>query len=399
MKFTQITFGNDSATVYIYKFNLSEERITPRLYICNPTETKSLSSYINSLPSDIEPVIGINGGLFYTFNPLIRPRQIAVKDQVSYNTDGNVYDLMDLVFDNDNNLRIEKTDSTYVSNTNIKWIRSGAFNLIKDGSPVSFDTSSPNYSLYSETAERTAIGVDASFKKVTIVSTKTGSLSGAELQSVMMNYGDSVNAAVAMDGGHSTTLWANGEIKVNRYAGSLAERPISDAIIFTRSKTTEVSGYTLYAKNTPFRVREHVVSGNYGSNTVPIGGRATILQFIPGFQTDGYQWARVYYEPNNAYGYAQLDTSSDYIIERTPYASTIYLKANNIQFRIRPSVVNGIPFYTVPIGDKAQITAFKSGFESDGYQWVSTNYVDSDGLSHSGYSQLDLQNAYTIITG
>lgn len=395
MKFNQVTHGIYNATVYIYQFDLDKENITPRLFICAPNESKSLSTYVNELSGTMEPVIAINGGLFNTFAPYIHPLQIAVKNQQVFNSDNQV-EILDLLFDSSNNFRIERTDSSYINDTSISWIRSGAFTLIENGSAVVYDPLSSYYHLISEYSARTAIGVDSTFKKVTIVSTKTGSLNGQELQEVMSTYGDHVNAAVALDGGNSTTLWANGEIKVNRYSIPLAERPISDAIIFTRNKTSNVSGYSLRAKNTQFCIREHVVSGNI-LHTVTTGLSAEIVQFIPEFQTDGYQWARVKYQvgSNTIYGYSQLDTSSDYqVIKTNNNASTIYLKAITTSFRVRDCAVNGSTLEVVPVGQKARINALATGFASDGYQWANVTY---NGVT--GWSQLDLQGAYTIVEG
>lgn len=309
-------------------------------------------------------------------------------------------EIMDDFYRESEGLLIQRSYPSDVTDTSIKWLRSGAYNLIDGYSKDVFDYIRDNVemhsSLFTERGAKNAIGLIGNSKKdIIIVSTKDGGVTGFELQNLLEEYGTSY--AIGLDGGGSTTLWADGTLKIARDSLVLdGQRAITDAIIFTRNKTSNVSGYSLRAKNTQFCIREHVVSGNI-LHTVTTGLSAEIVQFIPEFQTDGYQWARVKYQvgSNTIYGYSQLDTSSDYqVIKTNNNASTIYLKAITTSFRVRDHAVNGSTLEVVPVGQKARINALATGFASDGYQWANVTY---NGVT--GWSQLDLQGAYTIVEG
>lgn len=216
--------------------------------------------------------------------------------------------------------------------------------------------------------------------------TYLGKMTGEDQGNFLKSMGYSIG--FNLDGGLSSNIICNGE-KAIGYS-----RNILDAFVAVKKNDSPtpdptLSGISLKAQNTPFRVRSSVVNGTE-LVMVPVGSSAQILQFIPGFQSDGYQWA--YVEYNGIKGYSQLDTSSDYLIQKSVSASTVYLKASKLQFRIRSNPVNGTQLALVPVGGQARIVSTNTAFSSDGYQWA---YVDYNGTF--GYSQLDLQNAYTIV--
>lgn len=67
----------------------------------------------------------------------------------------------------------------------------------------------------------------------------------------------------------------------------------------------------LNATQASFRVRSAPVNGSTLA-IVPQGGRATILEYLPGFKSDGYQWCKVNY--NGTVGYSQIDTYNCYTV-------------------------------------------------------------------------------------
>ncbi|MBR2685292.1 MAG: phosphodiester glycosidase family protein [Erysipelotrichaceae bacterium] len=403
MKFNQRTYGLSNATLYIYRFNLEDDDVKPEL-LCDGTSKMKLTAFVNSIPASKEPVLGVNGGLFnlitLTDNKPHGDTYILNLQKNDSSTTNTGDEIMDVFYRESEGLLIQRSYPSDVTDTSIKWLRSGAYNLIDGYSKDVFDYIRDNVemhsSLFTERGAKNAIGLIGNSKKdIIIVSTKDGGVTGFELQNLLEEYGTSY--AIGLDGGGSTTLWADGTLKIARDSLVLdGQRAITDAIIFTRNKTSNVSGYSLRAKNTQFCIREHVVSGNI-LHTVTTGLSAEIVQFIPEFQTDGYQWARVKYQvgSNTIYGYSQLDTSSDYqVIKTNNNASTIYLKAITTSFRVRDHAVNGSTLEVVPVGQKARINALATGFASDGYQWANVTY---NGVT--GWSQLDLQGAYTIVEG
>ena len=404
MKFQIATYGSNNAVLHIYSFDISKEGLTPRLLVASPSEPKSLSGFIASLPSTQEPVLAINGGVFETYQTLLKyPYGLTYVNQVQKNrsaTSDDYNSILDLYATSSGLLKLEDADASYGTSSNNTWLRSGAYNLIKEG--VRCTTPPRSDDIFTSDTAKTVIAVDSSNHFVTIISVAQNTITGDELASFLEEYvsdhpGEIYNA-IGLDGGNSTTLWANGEIKINRYLVPLSERPITDVIVFTRNVDNVEKGYKLVAKNTPFRVRKHVVSGTIDA-TVPVGSSAEILQFIPGFQTDGYQWARVKYTDSSGlvfYGYSQLDTSSDYLVTISSTSpSPIYLKATNLGFYIRESPVTGTVKKLVTKGNRARIITPALSFASDGYQWTNVTYYENN-TSYYGYSQMDLQEAYTI---
>lgn len=401
MQFNQRTYGLTNAIMNIYRFHLDEENIIPMI-ICDGQTKRKLTNHISLISNSYEPVLAMNGGLFnlvtLTDNKPHGDTYInhVMKNDASTSNTGD--EIMDIFYKPNEGILIQETMADDLLDSNVVWLRSGAYNLIKNYSKDVYDAVinglPVHKGIFVERGAKAAIGLIGNSKKsIIVISTKSGDISGYELQNLFEEYGTSY--AVGLDGGGSTSLWADGELKIARDPIiSDGQRAITDAIVFTRLKTANVSGYILRAKNTPFRIREHVVSGSI-LHTVTTGLSAEILQFIPGFQTDGYQWARVRYQVNGSYiyGYSQLDTSSDYQVNKSSNsASDIYLQANTIGFRIRTSAVNGTILTTVPIGQKAKINALATGFASDGYQWANVTYN-----GYTGWSQLDLQGAYTIV--
>lgn len=150
-----------------------------------------------------------------------------------------------------------------------------------------------------------------------------------------------------------------------------------------------LNGVYLVAKNTPFRVRSNPVNGTELA-MVPTGGEASIISFRNGFESDGYQWAQVYYK--GQLGYSQLDLKDDYLIRLTDDATKIALKPIKEGFRVRASVVNGTQKDFVPVGDKARINSVNARFESDGYQWAFVSHG-----TVSGWSQMDTYGYYNLV--
>ena len=238
---------------------------------------------------------------------------------------------------------------------------------------------------YYELHERAMIGQKTDGTIILAVTT-VGKMTGEEQGQFLKSMGYSIG--FNLDGGYSRNLICGNDTAIS------SSRNVLNAFVVVKRPTSPtpsvtVSGVNLFAKNTPFRVRTSPVSGTE-LVMVPISSYAKILQFVPGFQSDGYQWA--YVEYNGIRGYSQLDTSSDYLIQKSATSSTIYLKASKLQFRIRSNPVNGTQLAMVPVNYQAKILSTENGFASDGYQWA---YVEYNGIK--GYSQMDLQNAYTLV--
>lgn len=67
------------------------------------------------------------------------------------------------------------------------------------------------------------------------------------------------------------------------------------------------------------------------------------------------------------------------------------LRVVNVGAYIREKPVNGKIIGFIKTGESAKVIEFTDRFESDGYQWV---MVEHNGIT--GYSQLDLRNAYRL---
>lgn len=254
-------------------------------------------------------------------------------------------------------------------------------------------------SMYQKSDQRSMIG-QTSYGTI-IFAVSYNKITGSEQASIMSELGCTIG--FNLDGGASRRIAIRDGSSSTTSKGAFFPRKVLNAIVavkkdenYTVPLTSDDSDEVissphihLKAKNTAFRIRNSVVSGTI-LTTIPVGSSADILQFVPGIQSDGYQWART--RSNGIMGYSQLDTSSDYLIETDlSYEETLFLEATTYPFRIRSSAVNGSIYTTVVVGDKAEIVEFGTSFMSDGYQWVKVkkgNIV--------GWSQLDLQ-AYTII--
>lgn len=129
--------------------------------------------------------------------------------------------------------------------------------------------------------------------------------------------------------------------------------------------------------------------------TVPVGSKATILEFMPGFisASDGnsYQWAKVKY--GNYIGYAQLDLHQDYKIVCDSTFNPVYLRAVGSYFNIRAeknktSTILG----TVAVGSRIKLIAISSTHEAGGYQWARVDYNGQVGfveIDTVGFNQLE----------
>jgi len=143
----------------------------------------------------------------------------------------------------------------------------------------------------------------------------------------------------------------------------------------------------LVAKTTGFRVRESVVNGAEKA-MVTKGNKAKIISFVGGFQTDGYQWAKVDY--NGAIGYSQMDTKA-YMVQRIGSTPNTYLRALATSFRVRSTPVNGTELAMIYPVNQVTVLDFVESYQSDGYQWIKVR--TSSGIE--GYSQLDTK-AYNL---
>lgn len=195
---------------------------------------------------------------------------------------------------------------------------------------------------------------------------------------------DYVNQYIlTLEDGTKNTLWYFAE----NGTGSSSSGSTGDSL--TEILNNGLNGVYLVAKNTPFRVRSNPVNGTELA-MVPTGGEASIISFRNGFESDGYQWAQVYYK--GQLGYSQLDLKDDYLIRLTDDATKIALKPIKEGFRVRASVVNGTQKDFVPVGDKARINSVNARFESDGYQWAFVSHG-----TVSGWSQMDTYGYYNLV--
>ncbi len=266
-------------------------------------------------------------------------------------------------------------------------LNSAYYCFLRDGKVVEDYEGTDNKNMYEASDTRAMIGQKANGGTIIFAITQYGKMTGEEQGEFLKSLG--YNIGFNLDGGGSRCIYCNGKTPV------VGSRNVLNAFVAVKKAsdptppTPTNNEIRLIAKNTPFRVRASVVSGTELA-MVPVGSSAKILQFISGFQSDGYQWAKVEY--NGITGYSQLDTSNDYLIEKQSSSRKIYLKASKIQFRVRSNPVNGTQLALVPINGTAEILSTQSNFASDGYQWAYVNYNGT-----KGYAQLDLQNAYNII--
>ena len=152
---------------------------------------------------------------------------------------------------------------------------------------------------------------------------------------------------------------------------------------------TVSANYLLNTTSLAVRIRSSVVSGSI-LTTVPQGQSLNIISFLPGFQSDGYQWARVSY--NGMTGYSQLDTKNCYTItgNASLFSNMPMYLINNSSSRtpaIRSTPVTGSIKMTIPANVKVRISDMLPGVQSDGYQWF---FVNCNGTL--GYVQADLKN-------
>jgi hypothetical protein len=88
----------------------------------------------------------------------------------------------------------------------------------------------------------------------------------------------------------------------------------TQGLVFKHTDTVESENEHVYlkAQRIGFNIRKEPVTGNV-LKVVPKGDRAEIIEFLTGFKSDGYQWAKV--KKDNITGYSQLDTKY-YLIEK-----------------------------------------------------------------------------------
>lgn len=160
---------------------------------------------------------------------------------------------------------------------------------------------------YYELHERAMIGQKTNGTIILAVTT-VGKMTGEEQAAFLKSMGYSIG--FNLDGGLSANIICGDQ------SAAAYSRNILNAFVVVKKESsptpgTSVSGVNLFAKNTPFRVRSAPVSGTELA-MVPISSYAKILQFVPGFQSDGYQWA--YVEYNGIKGYSQIDLQNAYTI-------------------------------------------------------------------------------------
>lgn len=152
----------------------------------------------------------------------------------------------------------------------------------------------------------------------------------------------------------------------------------------------------LNAKYAPFSIRKSppATNGVSGSElvNVALGGRARIVNFLPNFEADTYQWAFVDYNNGQFYGYVKLNFLNAQTLSRTTWSPDIYLQATNSSFRVRPDINTITGSILVTTGLKAKIVGFMTDKHTDNYQWARTSYQTIS----NGYSQLDTNNYYTV---
>ncbi len=334
-------------------------------------EKKASSSFV--------PRICINGGLFQQFSttPEYASGFKNLKDmKYGFTSDrivGPSYQLSIANYDKGRNIFINDDEWNESGFT-----RQGSFSLVYEGNKV------PVYvhpELYNEAAKRTAIGARANDGTYTVYIVCTDeNVTGSELADCMIAIG--CKYAVAMDGGGSTSLWVDGETIIN------STRKISDAIVFGDEISSTTTGYSLNTTKQAVRIRESLVNGVVRS-TVAIGNKLKITNFIPGIQSDGYQWCQS--EFNGVKGYSQIDTFNCYTISKTDgNAHPLYITTVGMKMRIRESVVNGRELAMVPQGARVSVVYLVDGIQSDGYQWA---YCLFNGVY--GYCQIDTA-VYTL---
>ena len=69
----------------------------------------------------------------------------------------------------------------------------------------------------------------------------------------------------------------------------------------------------------------------------------------------------------------------------------LYVNKLGLNIRSEPNA-NSTKLVTVDVGEELKIREFLHGFQSDGYQWASTEYN-----GHKGYSQIDTHGYYTVL--
>lgn len=388
------TYGAANATVHIYKFHIEDDMLTANLAVASGTRKTTYQLENQTVSSDEEPFISINGGLFVNNilnSNLIRPLCCTYVNGVAKNDieDADYDDVnWDVYFSkSDNQLLLEATNEKRCTESNTKFLRLGAYNLVRDAKKY---TDSKNTELRDERGGKTMIGITSDLydwkndgKEIYIivaVCDDTAGLTGDEATELMLSLG--CKHAIGLDGGGSSCLRYRGENKVTSL------RAITDALIFTQKKTPSSStGYVLNTNRLGMRIRTLPVTGDV-IKTVPKGNKVEILEFIPGFQSDGYQWAKTRY--GTITGYSQLDTNHCYSVTGAS-VKPLYLKTDDHGAYIRKAEVNGDVLVTVPKGSYLQIVELLSGFGDDGYQWARTKYGN-----YEGYSQIDLKSWHTL---
>ena len=371
MEYRTINYGASNAIAHIFKFNLTTDQLTPRLAVAVGDSREPLEDLARYNPYDTETVLAINGGFFKYLSLGVEPIKNCYQNGVKKNTDSvSHFDGVSDIFYINNNLLIQ--DSGEVEAADAVWLRSGGYNLVKDGSIATTGISAGEYS---ERAAKTMIGVNG--KNVIVAVAEAPGLIGSEMSNLMLSEG--AVHAVGLDGSGSTGCMYNGEYVVE------PTRNITDAIYFTKKlpEDTELNtGLYIQTDKEKLRIRDNPVTGNI-LYTLPIGCQLRVRFLLPCFQSDGYQWAATEY--NGIKGFSQIDTYNCYTlngINPNLKLSTQYHAA-----WIRKSVVDGEVVMEVPRGKYVNVLRLLPGFKTDGYQWAVTSYAGV-----SGYTQIDVKN-------
>lgn len=320
-----------------------------------------------------DAVAGINGGLF----TLLGNQIVGSYKDINNNLEGNIEARGTYILFSNNKISI---DYVY-SEDDIKkysWGRSSAYYcFLRNGNYVTDSTYGYENNINKKDT-RSMIGQKTNGNIILAVTTVP--VNGEEQARALINLGCHVGGN--LDGGGSRQLILNGQAVLN------STRDVPDALVVV--KKTEQHSFTGFLLNTyleSVRIRKSVVNGT-SMITVPRGKTLRILGFIPGFQSDGYQWVKSEY--NGIVGYSQLDTLKCYTVSGPSHLLKIHTTKGKL--RVRETPVDGKVLTTVPIGNLLIIESLIPGIQSDGYQWARVIY---NGIH--GYSQIDTKNWNTLI--
>ena len=250
--------------------------------------------------------------------------------------------------------------------------------------------------LYNERAQRVGIAFTSNNAYFLFVET---AVTGDELKQALEQAGYSYY--VNMDGGRSSYMYADGEI----LKSPLFPREIMECIYLMKyvgNNNIAITGYGLHVHKLGLNVRAEPSASSTLLTTAQVGQELKIRYFLPGFQSDGYQWAAVWF--NGYSGYSQIDTLGYYSVVRSDTSvivpdsgiskvpDTLYLMTSSSGAYMRTAVVTGTRTF-IPANTKIKVIELLPGFQSDGYQWVKVEYNGS-----TGYVQADVKNWHYFIT-